>query len=271
VAVRRRPAREAPGQHFLRSKELAADLVAGAALTRGDRVVEIGGGTGVLTDALAQTGAGVVVLERDRRLVAALRGRFAEAPAVRVVEVDALRYSWPREPFHVVANLPFAGSGAILARLLADPHIPLQRACVIVQWEFASKQARIWPATLRGTYWRAWHDVSIRRRLHRSAFAPPPSVDTAVLHVERRDSPLVPVELHAAYMRFLTTAFASSAPLRHHLRGRLSPLEVKRLAASLGFAPDARPRELDATQWARVFEFAVARTTKGRSRGPQEV
>ena len=266
MAVRRRPAREAPGQHFLRSRELAANLVGGVCLTGGDRVVEIGGGTGVLTDALARTGANVVVLERDRRLAALLRRRFAER-AVRVLDADALRYAWPDEPFLVVANLPFAGSGAILARLLGDPRIPLQRACVIVQWEFAVKHARIWPATLRGTYWRAWHEVSIGRRLDRTAFAPPPTVDTAVLHIERRDSPLVPVEAHDAYLRFLTTAFASSAPLRHHLRGRLSPLEVKRLAASLGFAPDARARELDATQWARLFAFA--RTTKGRSRGPR--
>lgn len=269
MAVRRRPAREAPGQHFLRSRALAADLVAEASLGCGDRVLEIGGGTGVLTDALARTGAGVVVLERDRRLVAGLHDRFAGNPAVRVVEADALRYAWPHEPFHVVANLPFAGAGAILARLLADPRIPLQQAWVIVQWEFALKHARIWPATVRSTYWRAWHEVSIGRRLDRTAFAPRPSVDTAVLHIERRDSPLVPVDLHSAYLDFLTAAFASSASLRHHLRGRVSPLEVKRLAASLGFAPDARARELDATQWARVFEFA--RTTKGRSRGPHEV
>jgi 23S rRNA (adenine-N6)-dimethyltransferase len=268
VAVRRRPAREAPGQHFLRSRELAADLVAGARLTRGDRVVEIGGGTGVLTEALARTGACVVVLERDRRLVASLRARFA-ARDVQVLDADALRFAWPHDPFHVVANLPFAGSGAILGRLLADPRVPLQRACVIVQWEFAAKHARLWPATLRGTYWRAWYDVSISRRLDRTAFAPPPSVDTAVLCFTRRDSALVPIEAHAAYLRFLTPAFASTAPLRRHLRGRVSPLELKRLAASLGFAPDACARELDATQWARVYAFA--RTTKGRSRGPQSL
>ena len=56
MAVRRRLAREAPGQHFLRSKQLAADLVAEARLGLGDLVVEIGGGTGVLTQALAPLG-----------------------------------------------------------------------------------------------------------------------------------------------------------------------------------------------------------------------
>ena len=267
MAVRRRPAREAPGQHFLRSRELAADLVAEARLARGDLVVEIGGGTGALTEPLVGSGARVVVVERDHRLAAALRGRFTTA---RVVEADATRYEWPIDtPFHVVANLPFAGSGAILARLLADPRIPLQRACVIVQWELAAKLTRVWPATLRGTFWRAWWEVSIGRRLDRTAFAPPPSVDTAVLRFERRGSPLVPVDAHRAYLRFLNTPFASSEPIRRNLRGSVSPLELKRLAASLGFAPDARARELDATQWARVFAFA--RTTKGRSRGPQSL
>ncbi len=159
MAVRRRPAREAPGQHFLRSKRLAADLVAEAEIRHGDLVVEIGGGTGVLTHALARTGADVVVLERDPVLAARLRARFSTVPSVEIVQADAAEYDWPAEAFAVVANLPFARSGAILARLLRDPRIPLQRAHVIVQWQFATKHAAVWPATLRSTYWRAWYDV----------------------------------------------------------------------------------------------------------------
>jgi 23S rRNA (adenine-N6)-dimethyltransferase len=267
VAVRRRPARDAPGQHFLRSRELAAGLVSDARVARGELVVEIGGGTGMLTEALVATGADVLVVERDHRLAAVLRGRFA---GLRVLEADARRFAWPHERFCVVANLPFAGSGAILERLL-HPRVPLERAHLIVQWELAIKLTRVWPATLRGTYWRAWHQVSLDRRLDRSSFAPPPNVDTAVLRVERRSRPLVPVEDHAAYRRFLELAFASSAPIRTNLRGSLSSLELKRLAANLGFAPGARARELDATQWACVFAFAASRgrTTQGRSRGPE--
>lgn len=208
----------------------------------------------MLTQPLVQTAAHVIVIERDRRLARTLRDRFAGA---QVICVDAADYRWPRdEPFSVVANLPFEGSGAILARLLADPLIPLERAHVIVQWELAAKLARIWPATLRGTYWRAWHEITIERRFARSAFAPPPSVDTAMLRFERRESPLVAVNAHVAYRRILTTAFASQAPIRHSLRGSLTPLEVKRLATALGFASNAHARDLDAAQWAGVFARA---------------
>jgi 23S rRNA (adenine-N6)-dimethyltransferase len=256
VAVRRRPAREAPGQHFLRSKQLAADLVAEARVGLGDLVVEIGGGTGVLTRALAGTGANVIVVERDQALTDRLRSRFGHLAAVQIVQADAVEHDWPREPFVVVANLPFARSGAILAGLLRDPRLPLQRAHVIVQWEFATKHAAVWPATLRSTYWRAWYDVSIGRHMDRKTFSPPPSVDAAVLLLKRRTEPQVPLDRHEAYWHFLAGAFASPKPIRLTLRPRLSVLQIKRLAPALGFAPEARARELDAQQWARVFAFA---------------
>jgi len=219
-------------------------------------VVEIGGGTGVLTQALSGTGARAIVVERDQALTAQLCARFGQVSAVEILQADAIEYDWPSEPFVVVANLPFARSGAILARLLHDPRLPLQRAHLVVQWEFAAKHAAVWPSTLRSTYWRSWHEVSIGRHLDRKTFAPPPSVDAAVLHLERRTKPQVPLELHEMYWRFLAGAFASSRPIRLALRPTLSGLQLKRLAPALGFAPNARARELDAQQWARLFVFA---------------
>ena len=222
----------------------------------GELIVEIGGGTGVLTRELARTGATVVVIERDRRLAAHLRSRFAGHSAVAVIEEDAAAYRWPELPFGVVANLPFAGSGAILGRLLRDPNLPLRKADVIVQWEFAAKHAAVWPSTLRASHWRAWYDVSVARRLSRTAFSPPPSVDGAVLQLRRRVRPRVAPALHEAYWDFLAAAFEARGPIRRALGPSLSPLQLKRLAPVLGFAPDARAWELDAEQWAQLFAIA---------------
>ncbi len=256
MAVRRRSSRgEATGQHFLRSKRLVADLVREAEVARGDLIVEIGGGGG-LTHALAQTGAILAVVERDPALAARLRASFAELPTVAVLEGDIAAYEWPDEPFAVVANLPFAGSGAILARLLRDPQLPLRSANVIVQWEFAAKHAAVWPATMRSIHWRAWYDVSIARRLARTAFSPPPTVDTGVLQLRRRAQPRVAPELHEAYWDFLTAAFDAREPIRRGLRPTLSPLQIKRLAPALGFSPEARAWDVDAGQWAQLFAFA---------------
>lgn len=256
MAVRRRSSRVAPGQHFLRSSRLASAFVLEAGVARDDLVVEIGAGTGVLTRALAATRARVDAIEADAALAGHLRRRFSSLDNVRVIEVDVLRWPFPRDPFAVVANLPFANSGAILRHLLENPQGGLQRADLIVQWDFAAKHAAVWPSTLRGTYWRAWYDVWVAGRLARTAFSPAPSVDAAVLRFVRRRRPLVNVEEHDEYWRFLSDAFRGQVAIRRSLHAYLPALTVKRLAPALGFAPEAHARDLDARQWAAVFRSA---------------
>jgi 23S rRNA (adenine-N6)-dimethyltransferase len=262
VAVRRRSAPGAPGQHFLRSSRLAHALVAEAAVATGDLVVDVGAGAGALTRALADAGARVVALEADPALARELRRRFA-GQEVTVLEIDARHWSWPHEPFAVVANLPFAGSGAILGHLLRDPTTRLRRADVIVQWELARKHTAVWPATARAVCWAAWFDVSLAGKLASSAFSPPPSVTAGLLRIERRARPRVEPSEHEAYRRFVEGAFASGKPLVRALAGTVSPRELRRLAPVLGVDAGSHARDLDARQWAALFAFA--RERRGRA------
>ncbi len=227
----------------------------------GDVVVDVGAGTGALTQALVEAGARVLALELDVALAAGLRQRFA-ARDVEVLAVDARDWIWPESPFAVVANLPFAGSGSILSSLLGDPRIPLRRLDAILQWEAAVKHAAVWPATLKSTHWGAWHELAVTARISRSAFSPPPSVDAGVLRAVRRPRALVPPAEHTRYEQFAAGAFRSQRPLRTALRAHVSPRELKRLAPALGFAPDALPRDLGPAQWAALFAFA---RTRGRT------
>ena len=247
------------GQHFLRSSRLAADIVAGAD-ARGELVVEIGAGTGLLTRALSGVADRVVALELDVRLADRLRRDLARRASVSVVHADAREWAWPDEPFAVVANLPFAGSGELLRLLLDDPRRPLTSATLIVQWEFACKRARVWPSTLRAAYWGAWYEFAVVRHLAPAAFAPPPSVDAGVLRIRRRGQPLVPLEDSEAYRTLLARAFAGDGRLRRVV----PPRDLKRVAAAAGFAPDARARELDVHQWAALFRTRGSRSAPPR-------
>lgn len=234
-------------------------------MARDDLVVDVGAGTGALTRALADAGARVVALEPDPALARELRGRFRER-SVTVLEVDARAWCWPREPFAVVANLPFAGSGAILAHLLRDPTGGLKRADVIVQWELARKHTAVWPATARAVYWEAWFEVSLVGKLASSAFSPAPAVTAGLLRLERRVRARVPAEEHERYRRFVEDAFGARRPLAKALEGRLSGRELRRLAPVLGFDAASHPRDLDARQWAGLFDFARSRGAP-RARG----
>lgn len=232
-------------QHFLRSSALAAELVRSAGVAPGELVLDIGAGTGALTSQLALRGARVIAVEIDPGLTASLR-RLA---GVRVLEVDALSLPFPREPFSVVANLPFGSTTELLRRLLS-PDVPLRRADVIVQWELACKRAAIWPSTVLGVLWGAWHELAVVRRLPPCVFAPPPAVDAAVLRAVRREAPLVPSEHADCYADFVRRGFATGP------RALCPPRTLKRLALELGFDPRARARDLCPRQWAALYRLA---------------
>lgn len=248
-ARRARPAR-APSQHFLRSSRLAAELVADACVSHDHLVVELGAGTGVLTAELARVAGRVTAVELDPSLAKGLRRRFSN---VAVVEGDASHVGLPTEPFVVVANLPFARTSDLLHRLLDEPQTGLRRADVIVEWAVAHRLAVPWPSSLKGVLWGAHYTIRLARRLPRNAFVPAPGVDAGVLVFERRSRPLVGAPELSAYHRFVAAGF------RHGLRAVVSPRDVQRIGSDASMA-----RELDARQWATLFEWESGRGVSQR-------
>lgn len=237
-AGRARPATPR-SQHFLRSSALATELVASAGVVRDDLVVELGAGTGRLTAALAGAARRVIAVELDPRLARGLRHRWTN---VDVVDDDAARFELPREPFSVVANVPFHRTADLLHHLLDDPRTPLERADLIVEWAVAHKVAVPYPSSVKGVLWGAWYEASISRRIPRAAFVPQPSVDAGVLVLRRRPVPLVSPERASAFLRFVAAGF------RHGVRSVVSARELERIGSVAVTA-----RELDAHQWSALF------------------
>jgi 23S rRNA (adenine-N6)-dimethyltransferase len=222
---------------------LAAEIVRDACLCPDDVVVDIGAGSGRLTAALALMARRVLAVELDPHWAARLRGRWEN---VDVVEGDAARVQLPREPFRVVANLPFDRTTDLLHALLDDPATPLVRADLIVEWGVACKRGLPWPSTLNGVAWSAFYEPSVARRLPRQAFDPPPAVDAGVLVFRRRAEPLIPVELARRYRVFVANGF------RRGLSRTVSASELRRIGGR-----GVTARDLDAHQWAQLFRNRV--------------
>ncbi|MGH8057735.1 MAG: 16S rRNA (adenine(1518)-N(6)/adenine(1519)-N(6))-dimethyltransferase RsmA, partial [Candidatus Entotheonellia bacterium] len=128
------------GQHFLVSPTVLSGILRLAELTRDDTVLEIGAGTGVLTEALAARVPRVVALELDRDLLAPLRQRFDRTPQVEIIEADALSFDFGSvaDKMVVVANLPYATAVPILTRLL-ELRDRLRLLVVMLQREVAER------------------------------------------------------------------------------------------------------------------------------------
>ena len=159
----------------------AARLVAAAEVHDGDLVVDVGAGTGIITDALLRAGASVVAVELHPGRAGVLRERFASRP-VTVVRADAADLRLPGRPFKVVANPPFGVTTALLRRLTA-PSSRLERASLVLPgWA-----ARRWAAGrgVGGLSSRRTFRLDLGPRVPARAFAPPPPADAAVLTITR--------------------------------------------------------------------------------------
>ena len=196
-------------QHFL-VDDRVLDRLPGYATDSGfdcSTVLEIGGGTGGLTDRLLAAVGRVVVVERDPRLAAFLREEFAaacEADRLTVLEGDALAVELPA--FTVsVSNLPYGVSSEIAFRLL-----PERRPMVATfQREFAERMAAD-PGTAE--YGRlsvtAGHyaDIEVVETVPPEAFDPEPAVESAVVRARPR-RPDYEVPDDEFFMRFLRGVF----------------------------------------------------------------
>jgi 23S rRNA (adenine-N6)-dimethyltransferase len=202
--------RRALAQNFLRSRALADKLVREAEVSRGDLVLELGAGTGVLTAALARRAARVLAVELDPAWAQRLLERFAASAGVFVVQGDALRFPLPGEPFRVVANLPFNRTTALMRRLLDDPAGALTSADFVVQEEVARKRARNRGAALTVS-WAPWFEFALGARLPPQAFRPVPRTRAAVLRIRRRAEPLLPAEGSSSFARFVRAGFERDA------------------------------------------------------------
>jgi 23S rRNA (adenine-N6)-dimethyltransferase len=152
----------------------AERLVAESTVARGDLVLDVGAGDGALTAPLLERGARVVAIELHAGRAATLRRRFGDE--VRVVQADAADLRLPRQPFHVVANPPWAITEPLLRRLL-HPASRLVRADLLLQRAAATRWAHL-GVTAR-------HRLRTGPSVPRRAFRPRPQTDARVLVVER--------------------------------------------------------------------------------------
>ena len=272
---------------------VVSDAVSAAKVSRGDRVLEVGPGTGVLTRALLDAGASVTALEKDGALAASLvenNTLLVQSGALAVVHDDVLR--WLRSPSAegafpavsaqavepgsdsgsppprralVVANIPFGISTDLLSLLLPRGD-SFSSVTLLVQEEWAQRLVVAPPGSPDA------REISIRtafyaprtrylRHVPRTCFAPPPGVDCALVRFDLATTgqwPLPPGDV-APFFSMIRAAFNAR---RKMLRNTLPGCEA--LLPQLGLPLDVRPQQVDMRAYVQLFKaLRAARASDG--------
>jgi 16S rRNA (adenine1518-N6/adenine1519-N6)-dimethyltransferase len=248
-------------QHFLVDDRVLDRIPEYASGFDRDRVLEVGAGTGALTDRLLDVADTVVAVERDPDLVAFLEAEFAdaiEAGRLRVIAGDALEVELPRHTASV-SNLPYGVSSPVLFRLL-----PRNRPLVaMVQREFAERMTA-GPGTEE--YGRlsvaAGHygDVEIVEPVPREAFDPTPEVESALVRVTPRE-PTYDVP-EGFFLRFVKAVFTQRRKTtRNAIRNTTHISGIEDASAVVEAAEESllavRPGTLSPEQFATLANVAV--------------
>ena len=141
------------GQNFLHDHNQLRKLLSAANVQPGELVLEVGPGTGTLTETLMDAGCEVVACELDRDMAEIVRSRNAHrmgaAPGkVTIVEADCLDgkhalgakalEALAGRPFVLVANLPYQAATPLMATLL-ERHPECRGQFVTIQREVGDR------------------------------------------------------------------------------------------------------------------------------------
>ena len=266
------------GQNFMIDQNLVRLVAEAGQLTPNDLAIEVGPGTGTLTDELLSRAGRVVSVEIDRDLAALLRRQLADRPTFTLVEGDALagKHGLNTELVEVirstraegraaklVANLPYNIASPLVIELLIEG---VEILAFTVQKEVADRLRAAaggdayGPLTVMA---QMLGRVEMLRTLPPQAFWPAPKIDSALVRVTREDRIGGGVERVRAFGEFVHKVFSFR---RKTLRKALAQggYDAEQVLGATGIDGQQRPEVLTPMQFLQMYE-AVAKSNRYRA------
>jgi 16S rRNA (adenine1518-N6/adenine1519-N6)-dimethyltransferase len=189
-------AKKSLGQHFLTSPHVVSKIIEASDIKKSedfrDKVLEIGPGTGILTQKLLEAGAQVLACEKDDRAIPILQQKFAkfiddgslELIHGDILTLDISKYGLKEGNYKIVANIPYYITGEILERFLEKTASPSSMV-LMVQKEVADRiMARDDKQSILSLSIKMFGKPSYICHVSRGSFNPPPTVDSAVIKID---------------------------------------------------------------------------------------
>ncbi|MCB2211290.1 16S rRNA (adenine(1518)-N(6)/adenine(1519)-N(6))-dimethyltransferase RsmA [bacterium] len=255
------PTKKSLGQNWLVDPDTTRAIAAALRASEGDLVVEIGPGTGALTEVLLENGYRVVALEIDRRMVDVLAERWPDHDRLTVIHADVMKADLSEitngEPFCIVGNLPYNITSSLIFKLLEQfrTHPALiSRIVILLQYEVALRltaQPGASKASVLSLLLRYWGEPELALQVPKEVFQPMPKVDAGLLAMDISPEPLHPVDHWPTLLRLVKGTFAKR---RKMLRNSVPGIVGLRPIEGIEFDWTRRPQTLSAADYAWLAE-----------------
>lgn len=264
------------GQNFLIDDNVIDRILAGARLSKGDRIIEVGPGIGTLTREMGKVAEQVVAIEIDKTLIPILRETLSDLENVEVINQDILKVNVEElvkeklngGPVKLVANLPYYITTPIVMKFLEE-NIPVTDIVVMVQKEVADRM-NAGPGTkdygALSVAVQYYCETEIVAKAPRHMFIPQPNVDSTVIGLHVRPERKYHVDSEEIFFKTVKAAFGQRRKTLLNALGGLGFLskeEIKEVLQEANIDEKRRGETLS------IEEFAVL-SNKVNSRVPSK-
>jgi len=254
------------GQNFLVNPRILDKIVAAAEIGKEDVILEIGPGTGNLTEKLAAEAKKVISVEKDKRLIEILKEKFKNSN-VEIVESDILKLdTWTlfrnskleirNSNYKVVANIPYYITSRFLRKIFTEWPRP-KLIVLTIQKEVAQRIIAKPPKmNLLALSVQFFSQADILCYITKSQFRPIPKVDSAIIKLMPREK--LPT---ADYEKFFKIVQAGFSQRRKKLIGNISrnsdilKKDLLKSFEKVGIKETARAENLSLSQWLELTKF----------------
>ncbi|GMH00554.1 hypothetical protein Nepgr_002393 [Nepenthes gracilis] len=268
--------RKSLGQHYMLNSSINEQLAGVARVKEGDLVLEIGPGTGSLTNVLIEAGATVLAIEKDPHMASLVKERFASTGSLMVLEQDftkchigshmlSLReskklFSAETRFAKVVSNIPFNISKNVVQQLLPMGDI-FSDVVLLLQDETAM---RLVEPSMRSSEYRHinifvnfYSDPEYKFKVPRANFFPQPNVDAAVVAFKLKQPADYPsVSSVKSFFSMVNSAFNGKRKmLRKTLQHLAASPEIKAALDNIGLPATSRPEELTLDDFVKLHNY----------------
>ncbi len=192
-------AKKSLGQNFLKSEPALRKIIEAGEIKKDDIILEIGPGTGALTNKLLETGIQVIAIEKDNRLFTFLENKFSEQIKSGklilrnedILNFQASAYSLKPSAYKIIANIPYNITGAILKKFLTEKYQP-ELMVLMVQHEVARRIIARDPRhggagnkeSILSISVKAYGNPKLIMKVPARYFSPAPKVDSAIISIK---------------------------------------------------------------------------------------
>lgn len=246
------------GQNFLRDVKYIIDFLYISELDEDDTVLEIGPGSGVLTEYLVEEVNEVIAVEVDNDLIPLLQEKFRHYENFKIIHGDILKINLDKilrgKEYKVIGALPYNISKKIIQMFLESKNPPKDMT-FIIQKEVAMKYTDPTPkASFLSMYAQLYSDVEFVAPIPLSAFEPQPKVDGGIIKFQNIGPKLKNTK---EIKRFIKLGFSSP---RKKLSKNLANYDFNKdrvediLKNKLKFPITARAQELSLEHWLELYK-----------------